>query len=308
MSPPLASIVIPAWNRAASIERAVRSALGQTLDDLEVVVVDNASSDGTGAVVEAIGDPRVVLVRQDTNLGPAGGRNAGAAVASGRLLGFLDSDDELEERWLELLAPALLDGHPAGSCGFRLIPGDGSPPGIALPTDAGPAFFGMRLMKGGPAGTLVLERTVFERIGGYTASLRYAENTELALRVAKHCADRGSEVAAVAEPLVRWYRSPERSYDPRVRLQAAELTIASHAEQLARDPGLLAAHYATAGHLRMEIGDRVASRRWCWSALRTQPSVRRLARFLEVATPVTASIGQQWRRRSRANAGAAAEP
>jgi glycosyltransferase involved in cell wall biosynthesis len=92
----LVSVIIPCYNRADVIHRAVTSALKQTHGDLEVIVVDDASEerqDPTSAIRE-IGDPRVRVVRHEQNLGGAAARNTGVAHANGLYIAFLDSDDE----------------------------------------------------------------------------------------------------------------------------------------------------------------------------------------------------------------------
>jgi glycosyltransferase involved in cell wall biosynthesis len=92
--PPLVSVVIPAYDAAAFLAEAVASVLRQTWRDLEVIVVDDGSSDGTGALADelAAGDDRVRVVHQ-VNGGPSAARNAGIAVAQGEYLCFLDADD-----------------------------------------------------------------------------------------------------------------------------------------------------------------------------------------------------------------------
>src|SRR6185312_13756108 len=97
---PLASIIMPAYNRADTIQRAVRSAQAQTVTDWELIVVDDGSTDGTGALVPP-DDPRVRLIRQE-NQGFVGARNTGLRAAQGRYIAFLDSDDEWMPHHLEL--------------------------------------------------------------------------------------------------------------------------------------------------------------------------------------------------------------
>jgi glycosyltransferase involved in cell wall biosynthesis len=92
---PTVSVCIPAFNAERWIERAVRSALEQTYADLEVVVVDNASTDGTRRRVRQIDDPRVRLHINSHNLGPCRNFNKSFAVSRGRYLKFLCADDYL---------------------------------------------------------------------------------------------------------------------------------------------------------------------------------------------------------------------
>ncbi len=89
---PRYSIVIPTYNRADSVEHTLQSCFAQTMDDLEIVVVDDGSSDNTLEVLNNINDPRLVVVAQE-NAGPAAARNHGMRVAKGQYIAFLDSDD-----------------------------------------------------------------------------------------------------------------------------------------------------------------------------------------------------------------------
>ncbi|MEU2420854.1 glycosyltransferase [Streptomyces sp. NPDC007851] len=108
------TVVVAAYNASATLDRALRSALRQTHRNVEVVVVDDASTDGTLAVAEehARRDPRVRIVARPQNSGGVGApRNNGIEAASGQYLMFLDADDELPHKACEtLLAAALATG------------------------------------------------------------------------------------------------------------------------------------------------------------------------------------------------------
>ncbi len=88
------SIVLPTFDRAALLPRAIASVQAQTDGDFELIVVDDGSRDDTAAVVAAIPDPRIRYVRLPANRGLPAARNAGLAVARGVFVGFQDSDDE----------------------------------------------------------------------------------------------------------------------------------------------------------------------------------------------------------------------
>ena len=94
MAPPTCSIVLPVYGRTATWERALRSALDQTLTDIEVIVVDDASPTPVRLPSEMRADARVRLIRREKNGGVAAAQNTGAAAANGEFLGFLHSDDE----------------------------------------------------------------------------------------------------------------------------------------------------------------------------------------------------------------------
>lgn len=108
----LMSVVMPTRNRPEWLERAARSVLDQRTAELELVIVDDASSDGTSEVLARLaGDGRVQVVRNDEPLGPGGSRNRGMAVALGDLVGFCDDDDT----WLPGTARTVLDVFDADS-------------------------------------------------------------------------------------------------------------------------------------------------------------------------------------------------
>jgi glycosyltransferase involved in cell wall biosynthesis len=87
------SVVIPTWNRAGLVVEAVESALGQEGGDLEVIVVDDGSTDGTAEIIEQRFGKAVKLLRMATRSGVGAARNEGVSQATGDLLAFLDSDD-----------------------------------------------------------------------------------------------------------------------------------------------------------------------------------------------------------------------
>ena len=95
-----ASVIMPAFNRADTIVRAVRSVLAQTYTDWELIVVDDGSTDETADLASTL-DPRVRVIRQ-ANQGITGARNTGLAASTGKYISFLDSDDEWLPHHLEL--------------------------------------------------------------------------------------------------------------------------------------------------------------------------------------------------------------
>lgn len=97
------SVVIPLYNKEASIAQSLKSVLSQEYDDFEVVIVDDGSTDGSVAVVEAINDPRIRLIKQE-NGGPSKARNTGVKNAKGEWILFLDADDEMLPGALEFFS------------------------------------------------------------------------------------------------------------------------------------------------------------------------------------------------------------
>ncbi|MFL5516906.1 MAG: glycosyltransferase family 2 protein [Gemmatimonadales bacterium] len=106
MSSPAVTVVMPLYQKAGSVLAAVRSVLCQRFVDLELLVVDDGSTDDGPALVARLVDSRLRLVRQP-NQGPGAARNCGLAEARGALIAFLDADDEWEPEFLELGVAAL---------------------------------------------------------------------------------------------------------------------------------------------------------------------------------------------------------
>ena len=119
---PRISILMPTWNAATSVGRALDSVLAERTIPLELVVVDDASTDGTADLVAAVAerDPRVVLVRLPANGGVSNARNRGLATVRGEWLGFLDADDLLLPGALESLDRPTADPAVRAVVGQRI--------------------------------------------------------------------------------------------------------------------------------------------------------------------------------------------
>ncbi|MEJ2701037.1 MAG: glycosyltransferase family 2 protein [Sedimentisphaerales bacterium] len=103
---PRVSVIIPTYNRAKIVTEAIKSVLVQTERDLEVIVIDDGSTDDTGRIVTGIKDDRITYYHKK-NGGAASARNLGLAKAGGDFIAFLDSDDAWPENYLEVMLASL---------------------------------------------------------------------------------------------------------------------------------------------------------------------------------------------------------
>jgi teichuronic acid biosynthesis glycosyltransferase TuaG len=136
---PLVSIIMPSWNVERFIEETIHSVQTQTFQDWELLIVDDCSTDRTPQLVEAIAerDPRVKLIRQPKNGGPALARQASIDHAQGRFLAFLDSDDLWLPSKLERQIAFTREKHAALSyTAFRRIDETGSTTGRLIEVPA----------------------------------------------------------------------------------------------------------------------------------------------------------------------------
>src|SRR5689334_7216050 len=124
---PYLSVVIPMYNRAALIGRAIDSCLRSSVADCEIIVVDDASTDDSAAIVSRIDHPAVRLVRHDVNRGLGATRNTGVRHARGEWVVMLDSDDELTEGALDAIRRCSFEvPSDVGVLWFRCRMDDGS--------------------------------------------------------------------------------------------------------------------------------------------------------------------------------------
>lgn len=106
MTTPTVSIITPTYNRSQLLGETVESILGQTFSDFEYIIVDDGSTDDTGDMLRAIGDPRLKLFEQ-SNQGEVSATNRGWSAARGRYIAIVSSDDPMQPFWLKELVAAL---------------------------------------------------------------------------------------------------------------------------------------------------------------------------------------------------------
>lgn len=186
MSAPLFSVVIPCFNVAATVEETVASVSAQTLRDLEIVAVDNNSTDATGEVLArlAAAEPRLRVVREPVQ-GLSAARNGGIRAARGRCVAFLDADDLFDPDYLEAHADNLADGAIGVSYArIRLVDPAGRPTGnVTSPPLSG--LTAVDLLRSNPCTSMVVvRRDVLDRVGPFNESMRRMEDQEWLFRAA----------------------------------------------------------------------------------------------------------------------------
>ena len=237
---PTVSVVIPAFNRAGTIRTAVESVLSQSYGDLELLVVDDGSTDGTMAVLAGLGDARLRPLSNPRNMGVSAARNTGIRQARGSWIAFQDSDDEWMPQKLERQMARIAALGPdcvGGYCGMMIV---GSP--LARPSEALPERYFPQAALGVREGhildallgtslistqTLVARRDLLVQVGGFDETLPALVDWDCVLRLA-----RLGPFAFVDEPLVRQYfsdnsitRSREKRAYARERIMTKNLDL-----------------------------------------------------------------------------------
>ncbi len=184
----LVSVIIPTYNRAGHVGCAVRSVLTQTHEDLELIVVDDGSTDSTREILSGFKDKRLKAVDQE-NKGVAAARNLGLGLARGRYVAFLDSDDYWLEKKLELQLGFMQE---SGFCISQtqeawMRKGKRVNPGIRHQKFAGWIFArSLELCLVSPS-CVMLHADLVRQGFVFNDSLPACEDYELWLRVALHC-------------------------------------------------------------------------------------------------------------------------
>ncbi len=280
-------MVIPTWNRAGLVARAVRSALSQDWPALEVLVVDDASQDDTQARLAELDDPRLRVIRQPRNGGVARARNRGIAEARGDLIAFLDSDDEWLPGKLRLQVEALRAAPPGVALVYggveELVPG--GPPVIARPQAFGrvfPAILERNVLHGFGSNGMV-RREALEAVGGFDPDMPAAEDWEFLMRAARFF-----DVTAADAPVMRYHNAADvhegairRSRAARANLEARRMLLQRWRPEL-RAAGLETAFLKESArrHLRAGFSGRGPAASLLLRALKRDPGAAEIYLWL----------------------------
>ncbi len=180
-------MILAARNAAATIDEAVRSVLGQTISDLELVVVDDGSVDGTGDRLAAIDDPRVRVIRNEAPLGLAGALNVALEDARGAYVARMDADDIALPTWLERVLARVRSEPAVAVVGSGMIDlHDGGRLGTVHRMPTGPRAIRWAGIFSSPFfhSTVVIDRRVLDEHGlRYDTSFEESEDFDLWARL-----------------------------------------------------------------------------------------------------------------------------
>lgn len=267
--------VIAAFNRERTIEAAVRSVLAQTLSVAECIVVDDGSSDGTAAAVEAIDDRRLRLIRLASNAGISAARNAGIRAATTEWIAFQDSDDE----WLPGKLDAQLrklNAEPSAVacyCGMLILDpsaGQLGRSGVAyyppveqarVSGDLSSEILFRSLMS---TQTIVARKSVLDALGGFDEQLKSLVDWDLAIRMAQV-----GPIMFVDEPaVIQRFSANSVTRDKRRRIVSWERIYLKYEALFRSEPKAHALMISRIVSGLNEVGERKSAREWALLALR----------------------------------------
>ena len=220
------SIIIPTYNRAAFLDGAIKSVLDQSFKDLEIIVVDDCSSDNTTALMETLRRPEIRYLRHDRQVGGAAARNTGIHHSTGEYVAFLDDDDEWypeklgRQMSMMLASPPDVGGIYTGY--FIVDRSDGQIRGQMVPTERGDLY--ETLLAGnciGSNSSMLLRRSCFDKVGIFDERLPSFQDYDLWLRIA-----RKYQFDCIRQPLLKYFVHGEKIWtDPQALVQGLELML-----------------------------------------------------------------------------------
>ena len=204
----LISVIIPTYNRANTIARAINSVLAQSYNNIEIIIVDDASTDDTFKIIQTFKDSRIVYIKNEKNLGPSISRNKGALAARGEIIAFQDSDDEWLDNKLQMQIEKMRNNPEFAMvyCPFMCFDKEliRQFPDKDIPICELEGNIYMSLLKYNKIGTptILVKKEIFEIVGGFDENMYALEDWDFAIKISQNY-----KIGYVSTPLVNAYHS-----------------------------------------------------------------------------------------------------
>jgi len=266
------SVVLPTYNRADVLGQSVESVLGQTFEEFELIIVDDASTDSTDTVAKGFSDDRVRYVRHDQNRGAAAARNTGIREAKADIIAFQDSDDIWDERKLNKQVTTFEDSSKRVGVVYTgtLRESDNSwthIPGRSMEPHEKEGDIQKSLLRFNFVSTqaAAVHASCFDRVGVFDEELPALQDWELWIRMSEHY-----EFKYIDKPLVTAYlREDSISNDTDALVRARERVVEKHRDRF--DAETLARQLFWIGHGAVKTGDTRKGRTYLRQAVETDP-------------------------------------
>lgn len=278
---PAVTVIIPTFNRASIVGRAIRSVLAQTCQDWELIVVDDASTDGTEQAVRNFSDNRIKYIRHDRNRRLSAARNTGIRCAQGKYVAFLDDDDEWLPEKLQKELEVFRNSDPEVGLVYttKAILDEGGRVRMVRPATRSGWVYDALLDSNfiGSPSRITVKKEILDRLAGFDETLFNLEDYDLCLRVAKV-----SKIACVPDCLVkRHFISNWKTASVRNLCEGRERILSKFRSDM--KPGTLARHLYRVAVLLFNY-DPPRARALAWEGLRLRPLQPRLVAALAAST------------------------
>ena len=271
--PPTVSVIIPTFNRAHLLGRAIQSVLDQTYRDFELIIVDDASTDNTREVLKSFKDERIIYIKHDKNWGAAVARNIGIREARGEYIAFQDSDDEWLPEKLEKQIKVFESALPAVGVVYTdmlRIDENGvtkywRSPSITDGSLINPKTSNYQVINLGILSTLI-RKECFKNAGCFDEKFSRLIDLELFIRLSKHYC-----FSHIEEPLVKYYATKGISSNINALIKAQELLFEKYSEEIRGHRKFCAKQYSMIGIALCSSGQLGKGRKYLIKAVLLYP-------------------------------------
>ncbi len=259
---PKVSVVIVTYNRPQFISRAIQSALNQTYQDFEIIVVDNGMEQPAENIVKSFNDKRIRYIQNNKNTGCSGGKNIGIKNARGEFIAFLDDDDIWLPEKLEIQMKKFKNApKDAGFCFAAVIDildnqekAGGAPNAMANYYERA-----LKKFNGFLACTLVIKRSVFNQVGVFDEKLPSHTDIDLVIRIAKKYKGIGINKPLAKMTRLSSHQQMGSSYKRRIR--GREMLLAKYHSEFKKRPKALAKHLFKLGTFYRKDGQFLGAKK-----------------------------------------------
>lgn len=272
------SVIIPTYNRAKILPRAIKSVLNQSFEDFELIVVDDGSTDKTKEIVQTFQkkDLRVKYIWQKNSGAPARPKNRGIREAKGEYLAFLDDDDEWEKEKLEEQIRLFESQRNLGfvGCDILIINERGERKELKeykIPKYS-PKIFFERLLERNfllTSSSIMVKKEIFNEIGFFDENLKVADDWDMWLRISKKF-----PFDFVSKFLIKYYihqKSITPNLDPEKEAKELEYIFEKHRKDYAKYPRILSVHLRQLASRYCAIGEMKKGRRNYINSIKYNP-------------------------------------
>jgi glycosyltransferase involved in cell wall biosynthesis len=268
---PKVSIVIPTYNRANFLPRAIKSALSQTYRNIEIIIVDDNSKDKTEEIVKYYNDPRIRYIVHKCNLGPSAARNTGIKNSKGKYIAFLDSDDEwfLEKISCQMNIFQKKDSKCGIVCTGGYIIKDNKKTVRVKSISLSPNSFYRKILLENTVGTstVLVKKECFEKVGLFDESLKNCEDWDMWIRIAKYY-----KFIFIKLPLIKYYiHSGQQSENMLAKVSARKRILFKYQEELKNRKIVYSHHYYKIGNLCCLSGKIREGRKYLFKGILVYP-------------------------------------
>jgi glycosyltransferase involved in cell wall biosynthesis len=270
---PIVSVIIPTYNRAHLIVRAIRSVLNQTYQDFEIIVIDDGSTDNTEEIIRGFKDKKVKYIKKyKENKGSSIARNIGIKVARGKYIAFLDSDDEWLPEKLDKQIKVLQSESPEVGVVYSNLcymdENGKSMNKLRNPKKEGYIYedlFGKNYV--GTDSTLLIRKECFHRVGLFDDLLNTQQDWDMWIRIAKYY-----RFALIKVPLVKYrLHSNQISRNLELKIITANRILVKYKDELKKRRGVHSKHYFYIGLRFCRIGKTKEGRKYLLKAISLYP-------------------------------------